>query len=88
MQKRLFFLLSSTPFTPPKQSNTMSLNLKVRLATNGGELILWQTHIYLYDATATGTRQMMVVRSAADAVVMGAVGEIDTIQKAGFNQHL
>jgi hypothetical protein len=66
----------------------VSFNIKVRLVTNGGQLIDGQTDIDLYDAMALRAGQVMMMAVTADAVVVRAISKLDAVQQAHIDQHL
>ena len=66
----------------------MAFNVEVCLITDSLERIKGNTDIDLYNAVALRAGQVMVVAIAADAVVMRAIGKLDTIQQAHTDQHL
>jgi hypothetical protein len=66
----------------------MSLNGKVGLSPDSHKLVGGQAHIDLNDAMAVRAGQVMMVMVWTDAVMMRTVGELNTIQQAGIDQHL
>jgi hypothetical protein len=66
----------------------MPFNIEVCLIANSRERIDRNADIDLYDAMAPGAGQVVMMAIAADTVVMGAIGKLDTIQQAHIDQHL
>ena len=69
-------------------SERVSLNIKICLVTNSGERIDRNTDINLYDTMASRAGQVVVMTVTADAVMVRAIRELDTIQQADINQQL
>lgn len=67
----------------------MAFDVKIRLVTNSYELINRKTYIYFHNATTANTGQVMVMTiGATNAIVMAAIGKLDTIEQASVDQHL
>jgi hypothetical protein len=67
----------------------VTFDIKIRLVADGTYLVYGQADIDLHDAVALCAGQMvMMARTAADAVVMRAVRELDAVQKLHIRQHL
>ena len=66
----------------------MPLDVEVCLVTDSRERIDRNAHIDLYDAMALRAGQMVMMAITADAVVVRAIGKLDTIQQAYIDQHL
>ena len=66
----------------------MTFNIEVSLGADGSDLLNWQADINFYDAMALRTGQVMMVCTAADAIVMSPISELNTIQEAHIHEHL
>ncbi len=78
----------STVLTTPEESERVSFDGKICLVADGGKLIFWQADVYLFDTVAARAGEMMVVTISTDAIVMRAVGELNTIQQTHTDQLL
>ena len=65
----------------------MTFNGKVRLVSNCGELIYGETDIYLDNAAALCTGQVMVMVIAANTIVVGSIGKFDAVEQTGIDEH-
>ena len=75
-------------FAATKKSQRVTFNCKVRLVSNSGKLIYGETDIYLDNAAALSTGQVMVMVIAANTIVVGSIGKFDAIEQTGIDQHL
>jgi hypothetical protein len=66
----------------------MTFDVKVRLGTDDSDLLSWQANINFDDAMTLRTGQVMMMRTAADPIVMRSIAELNTIQEAHIHQHL
>ena len=66
----------------------MPLQREVRAALDGGERFRREAHVNLNDAVALGAGQMVVVRTAAGAEPVPAIGEAYPVEHAQLDQHL
>src|SRR5579872_5405519 len=76
----MVFRAHTTRRAAAKQGDGVTLDGKIGLFSHRGKLISGQANVYLDHAVALGAGQMVVMRPAAHAIVMGAIGELDTIQ--------
>jgi len=70
-----------------KEGEGVSLDSKIGLHSNRGELIFRQAHLDLDDAVTARAGQMMVMASSAYAVVMRAIGKFNAVQQPHRDKH-
>ena len=78
----------STVLAATEEGEGVSFDSKICLVANGGKLSFGQTDVHLFDAVAARAGEVMMVAISTDAVVMGAVGELNTIQQPHADQLL
>ncbi|GAC1696226.1 MAG: hypothetical protein PVS3B1_34730 [Ktedonobacteraceae bacterium] len=66
----------------------MTFNCKVRLVSDRGELTYGETYIYLDNAAALSTGQVMVMVITANTIVVGSIGKFDAVEQTCIDQHL
>jgi hypothetical protein len=74
--------LRAAALAATKEGERVAFDLKVCLIANSSELVNGEADIYVYDAVTLCAGQVMVMIVATNAIVMGSVGKLDTIQQA------
>ena len=74
--------------TAAKECNRMSLNRKIRLLTERGELFGGNADIDInYAVTGSAGQVMVMLVAAADPIAVCAIGKLDAVEQASVDQH-